>query len=149
MDHIKLNSALSPPHRFLSPPSQRLPPHSFSFPIPTIPQVSLLMPSICLGSSDEDVGCDCVLFVPKRSRKSRCKHCKHPQTSHSDSPATQSHEHVALAATQQDHNKYVDRLAKSLKASAVHDKARRETLQGFRPTPLALVSPSPIYSTTC
>ncbi|KAF9789551.1 hypothetical protein BJ322DRAFT_1105409 [Thelephora terrestris] len=95
------------------------------------------MPSICLGSSDEDVDCECVAFVPRKSRKSRCKECNHSLASHSDPPATQSHEHIAVAATQRDHNKYVDRLAKSLKASATHEKARKETLQGFCPTPSA------------
>ena len=140
MDHIKLSSALSLPHFLLSPPTQRLPSHSFYFPIPTILRVSLLMSSICLGSSDEDVGCDCVLFVAKRSKKSRCKHCHHRQASHSDPPVTPPQEHIAIAATQQDHNKYVDRLARTLKASAVHEKARRETLQGFRPTPSTSVS---------
>ena len=148
MDHIKQDSAFSS-HHLLFPSSQHSPPHSFSFPIPTIPRVSLPMPSICLGSSDEDVDCECVAFVPRKSRKSRCKECNHSLASHSDPPATQSHEHIAVAATQRDHNKYVDRLAKSLKASATHEKARKETLQGFRPTPSASVSPLSLYSTTC
>lgn len=97
------------------------------------------MTSICLGSSDEDVDCDCALFVPRKSKKSRCKQCGHSKTSHSGSTTPQSNEHTTMAATQHDHNKYVDRLARSLKSSAVLEKARRETLQGYRPVPPASV----------
>jgi hypothetical protein len=99
------------------------------------------MPSICLGSSDEDVDCDCAVFVSRRSGRSGCKRCGHDQASHSDSTATGSREHPTIAATQRDRDKYVDRMVRSLATSAVHDKARRETLQGFRPTPTASVSP--------
>lgn len=142
MDHIKLNLPTSSPspHPLLSPLSLCLLPRSFSFLVSTTPWVSPLMPLICDGSSDEDVDCGCMSFAPKKSRKLTCKHCGHHQASHSNPAPTQSREHTAVAATQQGHDKYVDRLMRSLDASAVHDEARRETLQGFRPTPSASVS---------
>ena len=126
-------------------PHTHFPPH-FHHPLDL-----LTMPSICLGPSDQDVNCDCVLFIPRKSKKSRCKNCGHSQSSHSDSTSNsipQPHEHPTVAASQQDHNKYVDRLAKSLKASAVLEKARRETLQGFRPVPSASVCTQCVYAAT-
>ena len=144
MDHIKLklDSIVSPPHLIsllpldISPPS-----HSF-FLLSTAPWVSPPMPSICLGSSDDDVDCDCTLFVSRRSKRPGCKRCGHDQAFHSDSTATRSQEHPAVAATQEGRNKYVDRMIKSLATPAVHENARRETLQGFRPTPTTLVRSS-------
>ena len=144
-DHIKLDSVVPSPHL----PSLSTSPPTFLFPLPsTAPWVSHLMPSICHGSSDEDVDCDCTSFISRRSGRPGCKHCGHDQASHSDSTATRSKEHPTIAATQQDRDKYVDRMVRSLATSAVHDKARKETLQGFRPTPTASVSPWPIHSVT-
>jgi len=147
MDCIKLNLPISSPHSPLSPPSLSLLSRSFSFLVPTTPWVSPLMSFICDGSSDEDVDCNCTGFFPKRTKSSRCKHCDHRQASHSNPVPIRSREHPTMATTQQDHNKYVDRLMRSLDASAVHDEARRETLRGFRPTPSASVSSQSFYST--
>ena len=131
---MKLDLPTSSPHPLLSLSSHHLLTCSFSFFVPTTPWVSPLMPPICDGSSNEDSNCDCMHFIPKKPGKLRCKHCSHPWALHSDPAPTQSQEHPPIATTQQDHNKYIDCLMRTLDASAVHE-ARRETLQGFHPAP--------------
>jgi hypothetical protein len=51
---------------------------------------------------------------------------------HSDNPANSQVSETSLA-TKKPGDKYVTRLYKSLEATAVHEAARQEMLQGFRP----------------
>lgn len=89
------------------------------------------MPLICSGGSEESGDCDCKSFVPKKSKKSKCKTCGHRLNLHSDPPTTNN----------KGQSKYVTHLVHSLDASAVHEVARKETLQGFRPVSPIVVSP--------
>jgi len=95
------------------------------------------MPTICIGSLKDIEGCNCNLFIPRKSKKNKCKSCGHQKVSHSDIPTTPPPRGTKVDTTAmakpQGHSKYTDRLYKSLKATAVHEDARKETLQGFRP----------------
>lgn len=90
------------------------------------------MPTTCTGSLKDYTACVCVLFVPKKSKSAKCKTCGHRASHHSDIPAT-SQDSDALPTTKPPGEKYVTRLFKSLEATAVHETAREEMLEGFRP----------------
>lgn len=76
--------------------------------------------------------CTCTLFVPRRTKETKCKTCGHRQVSHSgDSVPSRNVE--PLENPKVSENKYVDRLLKSLKATEVHESARKEMVGGFRP----------------
>jgi hypothetical protein len=93
-----------------------------------------LMPTICAGSQKDTNSCGCSLFIPKKSKENRCKTCRHQRVSHSDIPTTPPQDdNTITAVTKKDRSKYINRLFKSLEATAVHDNARKETLKGFRP----------------
>ena len=86
----------------------------------------------CSGSSQDNATCPCTLFVPRRSKEMKCKTCGHRHTSHtvaSIPPPVVEHADSSKASN----NKYVNRLFKSLGATAVHEAARKETVGGFRP----------------
>jgi len=141
------------PHSFsLSPRPPHLLPslltHSFSFFLPFLPLTQLLppvlilctMPTTCAGSQKNGDSCDCTLFVPKSNGK-RCKSCGHRRVSHSNipTPPSQDANTNITVAPRQEPSKYVNRLFRSLEATAVHENARRETLQGFRPQPSSAI----------
>lgn len=99
------------------------------------------MPTICTGSTKDRSACTCTLFIVKSSKKTKCKGCGHRQASHTDVPAHLPQEVETLPRTEAMENKYVSRLFKSLEATSVHEDARKEMLQGFRPrSPPAIVS---------
>jgi len=100
--------------------------------------LSFSMPTTCTGSVKDRTTCTCTLFIPRKSKATKCKSCGHRQSLHLDIP-TPSHGAEAAATTTVPDNKYVSRLFKSFEATAVHESARKETLQGFRPPSPALV----------
>ena len=76
----------------------------------------------CLGSSKSPGAlCICTSFVPKSPPKeNKCDICGHRRSAHTDdAPNT--------------NGKYFNRLLKNIAATAVHEEARKETIQGFRP----------------
>ena len=87
----------------------------------------------CTGSSQDDATCPCTLFVPQRSKEMKCKTCGHRLTSHTVASVPPPMVEPADGSTASD-NKYVNRLFKSLGATAVHEAARKEMVGGFRPT---------------
>ena len=75
----------------------------------------------CTGSTKDPAHCPCTRFTPKPPPKDgRCDSCGHRRSAHEDSAPNAN-------------NKYVERLLKNMAATAVHEDARKETLQGFRP----------------
>lgn len=116
------------PFCFFSSLHQR---HSFLCLNSTTPAPSdLIMSPTCAGSSSDSDSCDCTSFVPRKSKKSRCNDCGHRQTHHPDSTADHDNNPTASSSSGKI---YVDRVFRSLEGSAVHERARKETLQGFRP----------------
>lgn len=105
--------------------------HSHPLQFPSAPLDSI-MPTTCTGSSKDDASCVCTQFIAKKSKGSKCKTCGHRLTSHLDTPAPQDAEGMVTRGAE---GVYVNRLFKSLGATAVHEAARKETLQGFRPPP--------------
>ena len=75
----------------------------------------------CTGSKAKDSApCPCTSFAPRPPPKDgRCDSCGHQRSAHLEAPSSD--------------NKYVQRLLKGLAATAVHEEARKETLDGFRP----------------
>ena len=75
----------------------------------------------CTGSKAKDSApCSCTSFMPRPPPKDgRCDTCGHRRSAHQEAPGTD--------------NKYVQRLLKGLAATAVHEEAQKETLEGFRP----------------
>jgi hypothetical protein len=104
-------------------------PHSISLTL-LCPPPNYTMPTTCTGSSRDNAPCVCTLFVAKKSKGSRCKTCRHRLTSHVEAPAQQNIEGTVTRGAE---GVYVNRLFKSLGATAVHEAARKETLEGFRP----------------
>ena len=108
--------------------------------------VLYLMPT-CTGSSkDSGTLCTCTSFVPRSPPKEgKCKVCGHRRSAHLDSTSGSSS------------SKYIERLLKNIEATAIHEEARKETIEGFRPhRPCstvsllsALVSTSPHLLDSC
>lgn len=133
------------------PPYPLITPFHRSFLTTLTPRpISTLSSALCTGLQNDSNGCDCSLFVPKKLKAHRCKACGHHLISHpksSPSPlslALPLDTNPATATIKQDHSKYVTRLLKSFEATAVHEDARKETLQSFRPPPSAVVH-IPLY----
>lgn len=99
------------------------------------PYSILIMP--CVGSSTgNSSSCDCEEFVPKKSKPRRCETCGHRQTSHADTPSTPSElEEGELIPSTHPGPDYAGRVYLSSKATSAFRKARKETLQGYRPPP--------------
>ena len=117
---------------FLTPPSATY--QSSILPLHNLKDLRLSSSStsmVCTGSSRSLGTCPCPAFVPKKSKQTRCKTCGHRMVSHLDDPAPSQDELSPAEAP----GKYVGRLLRSLKSTAVHDVARKETLEGFRPPP--------------
>ncbi|KAF9643389.1 hypothetical protein BDM02DRAFT_3191711 [Thelephora ganbajun] len=95
----------------------------------------------CIGSSKNQASCTCTQFTPWKSKEAKCKGCGHRLGSHLDTP-TLSHATETPATTAVPENKYIGRLFNSLKATAVHETARKEMLEGFRP-PSPPANPTP------
>jgi hypothetical protein len=135
-----LTSPSFPSPRALHPPPSPLPlpPHRLCPPI-----AFYTMPMTCAGLLKDNTACTCRLFIARRSKETKCKTCGHRQALHSDIPAT-SHSANPPMTTEAPENKYVNRLAKSLEASSVHESARKEMLQGFRPRPQPVKVSTPI-----
>ena len=76
----------------------------------------------CAGSSKEPgIPCLCTSFIPRPPPKvGKCEICGHRRSSHVDNPPGSN-------------SKYLSRLLKNIDATAVHEEARKETNQGFRP----------------
>jgi hypothetical protein len=85
----------------------------------------------CTGASKNTTACACQVFVPKKSKGTKCKTCGHRDTYHSD--PTTSQDPSTPPATKRLGEKYATQLYRSLEASAVHETAREEMLQGFHP----------------
>ena len=86
----------------------------------------------CTGSSKDPVHCPCHRFAPKPPPKdSRCDSCGHRRSAHQDN------------APSVGGDKYVKQLLKNMAATAVHEEARKETLQGFRPREPVRIFPFP------
>jgi hypothetical protein len=92
---------------------------------------------VCAGSSaGNNNDCDCEQFIPKTSKEHRCQSCGHRRTSHTDTPsATSELEEGELVPVKPRGPNYAERVYKSSKATGAFKKARKETLQGYRPSP--------------
>ena len=93
----------------------------------------------CSGSSkDPGAPCTCTSFVPKPPPKeNKCNVCRHRRSAHTDSAPNAN-------------SKYVKRLLKNITATAVHDEARKEMVQGFRPRqPSSAVTTPPVSILLC
>ena len=99
--------------------SALLSPACSQLPTPYLPhRSSLFMMQTCSGSSKDPSPCTCSSFTPKPPPKeNKCSSCGHRQSAHNDRAP----------------NKYVKRLLKNIATTAVHEEARKETVQGFRP----------------
>lgn len=103
--------------------------------LPTLfftPEHTYHIPMTCTGASKDNTACLCTLFIPKKSKGAKCKTCGHRLSYHSDNQADLKDFKTPVPAKAPG-DKYVTRLFKSLEATAVHETAREEMLQGFRP----------------
>ena len=87
---------------------------------------------ICTATSKDGTACMCANFVPRKSKGAKCKTCGHRISYHSDN-TTKLQDTETTPPPKAPGEKYVTRLFKSLEATAVHETAREEMLQGFRP----------------
>ena len=87
----------------------------------------------CTGSSKDNATCACTLFVARKSKGMKCKTCGHRLTSHIGASVPTPDIKPIEGSTAAD-NKYVNRLFRSLGATSVHETARKEMVEGFRPT---------------
>jgi len=84
------------------------------------------MPTCSGSSKSPGVPCICTSFIPRSPPKeNKCNICGHRRSAHTD------HTDSTSGAS----GKYVNRLLKNIVATAVHEEARKETIQGFRPRP--------------
>ena len=75
----------------------------------------------CTGSSKSPAPCLCTVFTARPPPKEdKCEVCRHHRSAHVESPPKVD-------------NKYVERLLKSMNTTAVHEEARKEMAEGFRP----------------
>ena len=94
-------------------------PHGVLLRYPPLP----LMMQACSGSPKDSSPCTCSSFAPRPPPKEKkCSSCGHRRSAHND-----------CAPKSDSNNKYVKRLLKNITATAVHEEARKETVQGFRP----------------
>ena len=134
------NTSTLPTHPFLQPisPLPFLEPPSLSLSFPLAPYTPpplthsshFSMPSTCTGSPKDHTACACTLSIPKRSKQTKCKICRHRFSYHSDVP-TAPQDFGAPPAPKAPGDKYDTWLFKSREATAVHESAREEMLQGF------------------
>ncbi|KAF9642708.1 hypothetical protein BDM02DRAFT_3192806 [Thelephora ganbajun] len=92
---------------------------------------------VCTGSSigNED-NCDCKQFVPKKSKGHRCQSCGHRHTSHINAASSPLELEEGEAVPTKPHGpNYAERVYNSSKVAGIFMKARKESLQGYRPSP--------------
>jgi hypothetical protein len=81
----------------------------------------LPMMQSCSGSSRDSSPCMCTSFTSRPPPKeNKCNTCGHRRSTHTDN-------------TPNVNGKYIKRLLQNMTATAVHEEARKETIQGFRP----------------
>ena len=91
----------------------------------------------CQGSKGNS--CDCQQFVPRRSKRNRCKTCGHRHTAHLSAQSTAPTSPTLPAADgaikpmAKPEVNYRGRVLKSFGTSTAHQLARKETLLGYRP----------------
>lgn len=108
-------------------PAYHLPPpttyHTYHPHLPQYysPLLFLSMPTCSGSSKSPGMPCVCASFVPRSPPKeNKCDICGHRRSAHTDNTTSNT-------------GKYVNRLLKNIAVTAVHEEARKETIQGFRP----------------
>ena len=101
---------------------------------------------LCTGSTGKGDECGCESFIPKASKPHRCKSCGHRHTSHTATVTSpQEPEETELIPAKNHGPNYAERVYKASKATGILKKARKETLQGYRPSlppaPVRLLAP--------